>query len=276
MNFMLGDSRFAALAVSALAGGLLAANTPTWAFLATAVASAISVLIAFRFREPIHAKSRDHALSVRQQARAIGNALRNPVLIWFFALVVGMYVLGHVPFVFGQVFILQALDTIGSAGEATIVSGSVTAAMMLLSVAASWLAFPLHRLLGLGCLLLVALSLQIGLISGLAVATHPLAIVILLLRMIPDALARPFVVARVQPFLDHQYRATYWSLMNLVGRFILATTLVVVSITTSIDGPLLHGSLQGILLWYIAAGLMLLAALAVAVKFLNLTEQPHI
>ena len=42
---------FAGLAVSAFAGGFLAANTPTWTFLATAVASAIAVFIAFRFRE---------------------------------------------------------------------------------------------------------------------------------------------------------------------------------------------------------------------------------
>ena len=263
---------FTALAVSAFAGGFLAASTPTWTFLATAVASAIAVLIAFRFRETIQTKSRDHALSVRQQARAICNALRNPVLTWVFMLVVGMYVLGHVPFVFGQALILVTLDSIGLAGEATIVSGSVAAAMMLVSVAASWLAFPMHRILGLGWLLLVALSIQIGLISVLAAVAHPLVIAILLLRMVPNALAKPFVLARVQPFLDDQYRASYWSLNSLVGRIILAASLIAVSITTSIEGPMTHTSLQGILVWYIVAGLALLAVLAAATKFSSVTE----
>lgn len=267
--------QLAALAVSALAGGFLAANKPTGAFFGTAVASTIAVLIAFRFREPAHIKGRDQALPISHQALVIGEALRNPVLAWFFALAVGMYVFGHVPFAFGQAFILETLGTFGLASDAAIVSGAVSAAMMLVSVAASWLTFPLHCLLGLGRLLLVALSLQIGLIGVLALATHPLAITLLLLRMVPDALAWPFVLARVQPFLERQYRATYWSLKSLVGRVVLAATLFAVSMTTSTEGPLSHAALQDILLWYIAAGLVLLIALAVWIKFPNRTEQPN-
>jgi MFS family permease len=260
---------FSALALSALAGGFLAAIEPTLPFQATAVAAIIVVLIAFCFREPEPSKERGLTFAVRQQVRAIGGALFNPVLAWFFVLTVGMYVFSHVPYVFGQPFILETLDRIGFANEAAVVSGSVSAAMMVVSVGTSWLAHPLYRLLGLGSLLLVALSLQVGLIGVLAATVHPFAIGLLLLRMVPDALARPFVLARVQPLLDSQYRATYWSLKSLAGRVILASTLLAVSSATATDGPLSHAALQGVLLWYIPAGLVLLVVLAMTIKLPN-------
>lgn len=263
---------FTALAASALTGGMLASDSAENAFLATAITSAIALVIALSFREPVHSDDGKGASGVAAQAHAVVGALRNPILAWFFILGASMYVLSHVPFVFGQPFILQTLDKIGLAGDAPNVSGLITAAMMVVSVGASWLAQPLCRWLGAGRLFLVALSLQIGLIAVLAVSVHPFAIAILLLRMVPDALERPFLVARAQPLLNRAYRATYWSVQSLVSRTVLALSLFAISLATPSDGTLSHDALRDVLVWYIVAGLAVLAGLAVTVRLPGRTD----
>lgn len=252
---------FTALAFSALAGGFMAAKAPSSVFAVTAVTATISMMIAARFQEPLHIDKHEQVLLIGQQVRAIKDALRNPLLVWFFLLSVGMYSFSHVVFVFGQPFIMAALDAIKLADKTAVISGAVSAAMMLASVAASWLAVPLHRKLGLKPLFLAALAVQIGLIAVLAVTIHPAAIALLLVRMVPDALARPFILANVQPLLQRRYRATYWSLQSLTGRLVLASSLLLTSTLIPLDNPLSHTSLQQILPWYIVTGLALLIGL---------------
>lgn len=67
-----------------------------------------------------------------------------PVLIWLFSLSVLMYGFSHIPFVFGQPFISEALIAGGWQAEVPLVSGSVSAVMMIVSVVASVLATKLR------------------------------------------------------------------------------------------------------------------------------------
>lgn len=254
---------FTALALSAILGGWLAANAPVWTFLASAASAAVALAIASRFREPPHAE--DDAPSA-QRAGAALDAFRNPTLLWLFALSVSMYVLSHVPFVFGQPFILEALGQAGLAQQAPPVSGAVSAAMMLISVGASWLAAPLRRRLGVGALLLLALSMQIGLIGALALSNHPLAIALLLLRMVPDSLSRPFILARIHPQLGDRRRATYLSIQSLAGRLILASTLIASAAQATAAAPLSYAEIQVVLYWYLAGGLAVLSVLVATLR----------
>ena len=48
---------------------------------------------------------------------------------------------------------------------------------------------------------------------------------ILLLRMVPDAFSRPYILAAVQPLLANDNRATYLSMQSFLGRVIFAVTL---------------------------------------------------
>ena len=258
---------FSALAISAGVGGILAANAASWAYLATAAGSLAATAIAWRFTEPPHRDDPGTASMAPGGSRTVRLMVRNPTLVWFFFLAVGMYVLSHVPFVFGQPFILEALQAIGLAGDAPAVSGVVAAAMMLISVATSWFAAPLHRRIGLGGLVLTALSMQIGLIGVLALTNHPLAIAFLLLRMVPDSLARPFILASIQPILSDRYRATYLSFQSFSGRMILAATLITFSLGATGEGQLSYPEIRGIMTWYLAAGLVLLAGLAATARF---------
>ena len=106
-------------------------------------------------------------------------ALVISVLIWLFALSTLMYGFSHIPFVFGQPFILAALDQVGLAGEAPLVSGVVTAIMMVISVGTSMIAPRLRRRVGLPVLLCAAFAMQIFLAAVLALTSSVVAIAFL-------------------------------------------------------------------------------------------------
>lgn len=262
---------FTALALSALLGGLLSGVAAALPFAATAVAAAVAVLLTLRFTEP------PHAATTHDIARAAGTLRRasaDPVLIWLFALAVAMYMFSHVPFVFGQPFILEALAERGLSADAPAISGAVSASMMLVAVGASWLAAGLRRRIGLGGVLLTAFGMQIGLIGALALSNHPAVIALLLLRMVPDSLARPYILASIQPRLSDRRRATYLSLQSFCGRLIFAATLIALSLDAPEEAALAYPQISGILAWYAAAGLAVIAILAATVRRAGLGEDP--
>ena len=181
-----------------------------------------------------------------------------------------MYGYSHLPFVFGQPFILEALDSAGLAAEAPVVSGAVSSVMMLVSVAASLIALRLRRRIGLAAILLLAFAMQIGLAAVLAATGSAIAIAFLLLRMVPDSLSRPFILARIQPLLGDATRATYLSLKSLVGRLLFAGSLFLASGLADDADTMSHTDIRQILVAYVAVGLVALLALGIAARRLPL------
>ncbi len=253
---------FAALAISAFTGGWMATQFAPLPFLMSALAALVGLFMVLWFREPKRGEPTGDEVSPTYQIRTVFSALRDPALAWLFALAVGMYVFSHVPFVFGQPFILQALANIGLAADTPIASGGISAAMMLVSVAASWFAIPLATRIGSKAMLFIALAMQIGLILVLMVTVHPAAIAVLALRMVPNAFSRPFILANTQPRLRSAYRATYLSLQGLVGRVALAGSLFAAAFAVPQGSVMQHDTMQGVLLWYVLAGLAMLFGLA--------------
>lgn len=257
---------FTGLAISAMIGGLIAMLDMNLVYLATALAAVGALFLSTMFREPAH---RDDGFTPLAQGKAILERLRHRGLAWLFALSVAMYVFSHVPFVFAQPFINEVLAGIGFAAETPAVSGSIVAAMMLTSVAAAWIVLPLAARIGKTGIFMLALAMQVGLIAVLAFTVHPAALALLLLRMVPDAFARPMILAYVQPRLKSSYRATYLSLQSLIGRLILAATLFVISFTVPDNAILRQADLQAILPLYVGAGLFLLIVLAATARVLK-------
>ena len=134
---------------------------------------------------------------------------------------------------------------------------------------AAWFALPLAHRIGNSGIFLLALAMQTGLIAVLAYTVHPAALALLLLRMVPDAFARPMILAYVQPRLKSSYRATYLSLQSLIGRLILAATLFAISFTVPDNSILRQADLQAVLPWYVGAGLILLIVLAATSRVLK-------
>ena len=252
---------FFGLACSAVIGGAMALWSFEVAFAGSAVAFAAAVYVTWRCVEPPHSGTQTTQGAEWLRFRSLGAAFSKPVLIWLFALSTLMYGFSHIPFVFGQPFILAALDQIGLAGEAPLVSGVVTAIMMLISVGTSMIAPRLRKALGLPVLLCAAFAMQILLAAVLALTSSAVAIAFLFLRMVPDSLSRPFILARVQPLLTDDSRATYLSLRSLAGRLLFASSLWAASLSTSSVGQMAHSEISTVLTWYAAAGFICLIGL---------------
>jgi MFS family permease len=261
---------FAALALSAVLGGIIALYGPALPFVASAVASGVALILTLRLREPSRASGTSGVVHWRAQATALRTALTTPVLVWLFWISVLMYVFSHIPFVFGQPFILDALKATGLAAQTPAISGTVTALMMVISLFTSLIALRARRWLGLPLLLLTAFGMQIALGATLALTNSALAIAVLFLRMVPDSLSRPFIVAHIQPLLGDDTRATYLSLQSLCGRLVFAGTLLLASGAASGAAPMSYPEIQTILGWYTALGLICFVALALSARLTSI------
>ncbi|MEW9918187.1 MFS transporter [Marimonas sp. MJW-29] len=250
-------------AVSAAIGGAMALWSFPSTFWAAAAAMVISALIALRMVEPPRHMETGTPAAFWAALRA---ALARPVLRWIFLLAVVMYGFSHLPFVFGQPFIAAALQDVGLSGEAPLVSGSVSAVMMGLSVVASLFALRLRGKIGLTAMLLLAFGMQIALIAVLAVTDSWLAIAVLFLRIVPDALSRPFQMGRIQPLLRDEVRATYVSMQSLAGKLAFSVSLLFAAGSASDVAEMPHGDIQMILGWYVGAGALIWAGLALTAK----------
>ncbi len=253
---------FVGLALSSVLGGSLALIDGALPFLASAIAFAGVVLVAAGFGEPKHSERDLPQGAELVRLGSLRAALTEPVLAWLFALAVLMYVFSHVLFVFGQPFILQALAETGWQQDAPLVSGTVSALMMLVSVAASLFAPALRRGLGLPLVLLFAFGLQIALSGTLALTDSALAIAVLFLRMVPNSLSRPFILARIQPMLRDDSRATYLSLQSFAARLILAASLYFAALVTTSQDQMAYHEIRQVLGWYAGIGLVSLLVLA--------------
>lgn len=254
---------FAGLALSAILGGALARFDLTWPYWASALAFAALLLITLALREPDRATDDPTGPS---RLRLLRGAIRQPVLLWLSGLAVVMYAMSHVPFVFGQPFIERSLAGTALASETPLISGAITAAMMTLSLAVSLVAPRLRRAVGLSSMLLGAFALQLALPGALAIATGPLAVLLLLSRMIPDALARPFLIARIQPLLPSGSRATYLSLQSLAGRILFAGTLWIAAGSTTQAGQMPEADVRLILGAYALGGVVILVIFALLAR----------
>ena len=255
---------YVAAALSAITGGVLAGWYDSAPFWASAVAMVGVLILVWLFSEP--PRHLREGQDGQVQLGSLKAALVHPVLVWLFAISVLMYVFSHIPFVFGQPFILEALSGVGLEGEAPLVSGTVSALMMGISVLASGFAPRLRGRLGLSGIVLLAYGMQIGLIAVLALTNSALAIGFLFLRMVPDALSRPFIMARIQPMLSDDSRATYLSLKSLCARVLFAGSLYLASGTAQDAGTMAYADIRAVLGWYVLAGVICIATLFVTAR----------
>ena len=257
---------FSALAVSAVTGGVLAFYAEFLPFAITSVALAGAIFFTFRFAEPPHKAANIPQGNEVIQIASLKSAFAQPVLVWLFCLSVLMYGFSHVPYIFGQPFILEALHKIGYSAEAPLVSGTVSGLMMMLSVLTSLAAPRLRARMGLARLLMLAFGIQIGLIAVLALTDNAIAIAVLFLRMVPDSLSWPFIVARIQPLLSDNSRATFLSLQSFAGRLLFAASLWIAAGTASDVGQMPYEEIRQVLGWYAVAGLLFFTALGLLAR----------
>ncbi|MGL6208765.1 MAG: MFS transporter [Paracoccaceae bacterium] len=257
---------FTALALSAFSGGAMALYDDILPYVATAISAVALLVITALFREPPHSRPASH----RENLRALGASLTQRTLLWLLCLTLVMYVFSHIPFVFGQPFIREALAAAGYASQTPLVSGGVTFAMMLVSVAVSLVALPLRRTIGLAGILLLAFGMQVALTAALAISNSLFVIALLLFRMVPDSLSQPFIRARILPLLKDGIRATYLSVQSLAGRMLFAVTLSLAAAQTTTDAVMPYADMRVVLAAYAVSGLVFLVALAATARSADL------
>jgi len=120
--------------------------------------------------------------------------------------------------------------------------------------------------IGLTRILLLAFGLQIALITVLTLTESWLAIAVLFLRIVPDTLSHPFKMGRIQPLLRDEVRATYVSLQGLGGKLLFSMSLLMAAGAASDVATLPYSDIRMILGWYVAAGLLIWAALALTAR----------
>ena len=258
--------RFGALAISAALGGALSLYSLRLAFLATAVAALVALVLSFLLREPPHPEGHARAERPLRQLAAVAGRLRDPVLLWVFVFVVGGYVLSHVPFVFAQPYLKETLAQFDLQAHTPLIMGLVTAAMMFVSLLAGGAALPLSRRAGIHGAFVAALVVEVGLVLAMALIVHPLVIGFLLLRMVPTALSRPFVLLAVQPRLQSGYRATYLSVQSQAGALAFAGTLFLAAWSVAGADAFDRAAMVQVLPYYAAGGVALLIVLALTAR----------
>ena len=138
----------------------------------------------------------------------------------------------------------------------------VSAAVMFLSILALLFVLRLCRKLGWVIILLLAFAALIALSAVRSVSNILIIIEYFIFCRVPDARSRPFMLARSQPLLSNQSRATYLSTQSFGGRLILASCLCLASLLASGTGQMICPEIQIILTGYVCLGLLCLVQLA--------------
>lgn len=256
---------FAALMTSALVGGLAAWIDFAFAYVLTAAAFAGMCIVAINLREPPHDRRRSGA---REDWKALRSAFRTPALIWLFILFAAIHIFGHIGFVYGQPFLLDAMAQLGFEEETPLVSAAILAVMLGLSLVTSLGVEPVRKLLPLSIVLMIAFAVQLSIPAAMALSGASLIVFVLLGRMLPSAFLAPLIISRIQRDLSDRVRATFISLKSLTASFVFALTLGLTSGSLSGTGAelLTRGQIQTIFGAYVMAGVLLLIGLTLTAR----------
>ena len=212
----------AAMAVAALAGGLLASVDLRFGHALSAIGTLVAFVAALLLEEPKRSSAAERPLA---QLRGVGDALRTPTLRWVFLFAVSMTVFNHVPYELAQPYLRLVLQGQQVDAFTPAASGLMMALMMGGAALASPRGEPLARRIGIANVMLLAMALQGVVIAGLSLTLHPGVVVLLLARSIPGALSRPLELQCILPNVGGHLRATYLSVQSLAGRLAFAGTL---------------------------------------------------
>jgi MFS family permease len=211
-----------AMAVAALAGGLLASLDLRLGHALSALGTVVALAVTLSFEEPRRAKAAERPLA---QLRGVGSALQAPALRWVFLFAVSMTVFNHVPYELAQPYLRLVLEGHEVDAFTPAASGLMMALMMAGAAVASRRSEPLARRIGTAPVMLLSMALQGLVILGLSLVVHPAIVVLLLARSVPGALSRPLELQCVLPNVGGHLRATYLSVQSLAGRLAFAGTL---------------------------------------------------
>jgi MFS family permease len=215
----LGRNAWLAGAASAVLGGIAGAVDLRLAYALGLALAIVSFGVALRMDEPPRPSGGFASGGPLRQLRACARSLRDPLLGWIFAFVVVMLTLEHVPYEFAQPYLALVLgESPVDTRWTPLGTGLLTAAFQVVAALAAARSIGIGTRFGLAPTLLAATALQSLLIAAMAVAVHPLVLLLLILRDVQPAVSMVLVHATCAPRVPQAQRATYLSLQSLAGR----------------------------------------------------------
>lgn len=230
---------FGAASIAVVTGGFAATWWLPAGYLATAGAGLVGAAAALGIRDARRADERAGSGHGDDWSRLFAS-LRTRRLAWLAAFGVSMQVFNHVPLEFNQAYVANLGERFGAVeflgqGAPTETVGLVLGAMMLLASLASRLSPALAARFGPTTTLLVCFAAQISILCAMALALHPLVLLVVACRGVPHGIALPVRNAQLHAALDGPLRATFFSAQALAGSLLLAATLFAAGVFAGSD-----------------------------------------
>jgi len=207
--------------LAAMIGGLAAAMDLRLAYVLSLAAALVALGLVLALVEP-YTHEAGQRMTVRDFFRQVYRALRElrqPALCWLSAYGVVMIVLNHLPYEFYQPYLDDVVQSWGLlSATAPPISGAVTLATMIIAGQVAGRSIRIRDRIGLAPTLLLGTALQATIICAMAFFTHPVIILLILLRSCPRAIMTAPWNAAVAPCIHKDHRATFLSLESLAGR----------------------------------------------------------
>lgn len=214
-------------ALGALTGGALGLVDLRLAFVASFLLAMTQFTVTLGFRDVEHSEV---AGAIGGQVRRCLAYLADIPLRWVFGYGIAMVVLEHVAFSLMAPWLTETLGEAADDLESTpFVVGCVMAVIGLVGAGAARLSTPVARRWGLRATLVGLGALSAMIVTAMALAQHPVVLVLLMLRSVQGAAAPILISAAVAPAVAQQHRATLLSLNSLGGRLLWGSILLVLS-----------------------------------------------
>ena len=254
--------------LASLLGGLLGTISLRLAYLASLAASAITVILVWRLREPSKGPARTPGF-LKQIADCL-TLLKSRPLAWLFGFSILMFLLNHVPYEFYQPY-LDLLRVEGKlmGGGTTLYAGFAMAGTMWIGAAVAANSIWLRNRLGIRSVLLLAALLQCLTIGSMSWVLHPAIFGLILMRSVPGALMRAPFNAAIAPRIAGSRHATFLSIQSLAGRGTFSLLLASLSLMFGDSGQPDWTTLSNILGFCALLGLSGLLLFASTAHFLR-------
>jgi len=245
-----------ATAGSCLLGGGLGSVDLRLPYAVGALAAFVAVLLVWSMREPPPVDDEVAGggaepigdvitLTDDDAARgALARGLGDPLLRWLALWYVLAFCLAHVSYEFYQPWIRLLGDTgigqwLAGGDKAPVVSGVVAAVVMLGGALGAMASMQLAARMRLSSLLLLANILQLTIIVSLAIALHPVLLLLIFGRNFAMSMTHAPVLAAIAPRVRSRHRATWLSIQSFVGRLGFSVVLFVLSghVDAALDWP---------------------------------------
>ncbi len=251
---------FSALALASLAGGALGLVDLRLAYVLALLGAIWALFIVYQFKEPqLESADTTRNKSFISALRQCGWHLRTPILAWLFGVMTLMYCLEHIAYEFYQPYIKLLDISWFTQDSSAFVSGVIIAISMFGGTFGAAYSNQLASVFGVRVLLIIAMLMQLCIISGLAFTLSGLLIWMVVFRNFPMATIRAPVNATIAPHIGSDIRATYLSIQSLSARLVFSGTLYYLSRSIADEQGLDWPHLSTILLEVLGLGMVGLA-----------------